>query len=73
MAAGQTARAVDILRSAHGRFPSHRDTLFGLATILRDAGQIDAAVEYATKLLAIVPSDQEGRGLLAELEAARGR
>jgi predicted CXXCH cytochrome family protein len=66
--AGQPARAIDALTTAHERFPGHRDTLFGLVTVLRDAGQTDAALEYAEKLVSMSPSSQPARRLLEELE-----
>ncbi len=66
----QSAAAITTLRLAHTRFPAHRDTLFALTTMLRDAGEIDAAREHAQRLIALVPSDAEVRALLAELEPA---
>ncbi len=71
--AEQSAAAITTLRLTHTRFPAHRDTLFALTTMLRDAGDIDAAIEHARRLVALVPSDGEARGLLAELESAETR
>jgi len=68
---GEQTQAIEALRSTHERFPGHRDTLFGLATILRDAGEIDAALEYAEKLVTLTPADSAARNLIRELEAAR--
>ena len=67
--AEQSAAALATLRITHTRFPAHRDTLFALTTMLRDAGELDAAIEHARRLVALVPSDGDARGLLAELES----
>ena len=66
--AEQSAAAINTLRLTHTRFPAHRDTLFALTTMLRDAGDIDAALEHARRLIALAPSDEEARDLLAGLE-----
>lgn len=71
--AAQTTAAINTLRITHARFPAHRDTLFGLTTMLRDAGETGAAEEHARRLVALNPSDQAARTLLAELEAAEAR
>lgn len=68
----QSAAAIATLRLAHARFPAHRDTLFALTTMLRDAGDTEGALEHARRLIALVPSDAEARGLLAEIESAEG-
>jgi len=67
---GEADRAVELLRATHERFPGHRDTLLGIATILRDAGRTDESLDYARRLVALSPSDQVARSLVAELEAA---
>ena len=67
--AEQSAAAITTLRLTHARFPAHRDTLFALTTMLRDAGEIDAAIEHARRLVTLDPSDGAVRSLLAELES----
>jgi Flp pilus assembly protein TadD len=61
------------LNSTHTRFPAHRDTLFALTTMLRDAGETDAAIEHARRLIELAPSDNDARSLLAALESAENR
>jgi tetratricopeptide (TPR) repeat protein len=68
---GESNRAIAVLESAHERFPAYRDILVGLATILRDRGELERAAVYAGELLALAPSDETARALVAELEAAR--
>ena len=68
--AGEPGRAVNVLGEVHGRHPGDRDVLLALATMSRDAGSLNEAVEYARKLLELAPTDPGVRQLLAELEAA---
>jgi predicted CXXCH cytochrome family protein len=67
----EPARGLDALRLAHERFPGHAGTLVALATILRDRGEIAAAIEYARKLAALAADDASARRLLDELETLR--
>ena len=60
--------AVDVLRANHRAFPSHRDTLMALATILREQGDRAAALEYAKKLADAAPHDPTARELLRSLQ-----
>ena len=64
---GRTETALDVLRSARERFPEHFDTGFALATIYRDAGQIDAALEVATELSAQHPDNATAAALVDAL------
>ena len=66
--AGDTPGAIELLQSAHERFPGYGDILFALATLLRDGGQIEAAHGYAERLVATLPGDQNALSLLRELE-----
>ena len=70
--AGQTARALEVLRVAHQRHPGDRDTLVALATMSRDAGDLPAAVAWARALADLAPGDAGARRLLSELEAGGG-
>ena len=67
---GEREAALERLRDAHERFPGHRDTLFALATIHRDAAQLQQAAGWVRRLLALSPADAPARALLDELEAA---
>jgi len=67
---GQREAGLQRLRDVHDRFPGHRDTLFALATIHRDGGELEEAEIYARRLLALSPADAAARALLGELETA---
>ena len=67
---GQREAGLARLRETHARFPGHRDTLLGLATIHRDGAELEQAELYARRLLQLSPADADARALLAELEAA---
>jgi len=69
--AHQSTRALEVLTQAHARHPGEPEILVGLATISRERGQIASAIDYARKLVELVPYDQGARQLLAELEAQR--
>jgi Flp pilus assembly protein TadD len=70
---GRTEEAIATLTAAHDRFPAHRETLFALTAMLRDAADYDAAIELARRLVALDPADPTARSLLAELEATANR
>ncbi len=65
---GGAAEALDTLRRAHQRFPGHGPTLVALATMHRDAGNVDQALRYARLLLEMSPAHPAGRALVDELE-----
>lgn len=71
--AGRVAESLEVLNAAHERFPGYRNVLVALATILRDAGDIEGALRFARDLLALSPADAEARSLLAELESPSPR
>ncbi len=64
---GATDRALEVLATAAGRHPGDVEILSGLATISRDAGRLDAARDYARKLMTLRPGDPGVARLLAEL------
>jgi predicted CXXCH cytochrome family protein len=64
---GERAAALDVLRATHERFPGHAPTLVALATMSRDAGDLERARDYAQRLLDLSPADPTARALLAEL------
>ena len=57
----QSTRALEVLKQAHERHPGEPELLVGLATISRERGQLASAIDYARKLVELVPYDQ-GRG-----------
>ncbi|TDI18406.1 MAG: tetratricopeptide repeat protein [Acidobacteria bacterium] len=67
---GQVRNALEILRKAHERHPGNLELLLGLATLYRDSGEIDEAIQYASKLIEFVPENPMFRQLLSQLEAA---
>jgi tetratricopeptide (TPR) repeat protein len=70
--AGQSPEAIEVLKAALDGAPWDRDLLIGLATIHRDRGQLEAALEYARRLVENWPEDTGARRLLAELESSAG-
>jgi Flp pilus assembly protein TadD/ssDNA-binding Zn-finger/Zn-ribbon topoisomerase 1 len=66
--AGQTARGLEVLRTANQRFPGDREILLGLATLSAEAGDISHAKLYAKKLAEVSPSDPRAGTLLQQLE-----
>ena len=66
--AGQSQDAVNTLEAAHQRHPGNAEILFALATINRDMGQRSTAREWAGKLLALDPGNEQARSLLDSLE-----
>jgi Flp pilus assembly protein TadD len=68
---GQRDAGLEVLRAAYDRFPGYTPTLVALATMYRDAGDLDRAKNYTHRLLAISPADADAKALLRELESAR--
>jgi Flp pilus assembly protein TadD len=66
---GQGERALAVLGSAHERHPTDAALLSALATLSRDAGNLEAARRHAHALAALRPDDPDVQRLLAELEA----
>jgi len=69
---GESARAVNVLRGAHDRFPGDWQLLSALVTVSRDAGQTADARRYAERLVALRPDDPQARQLRAQLGAPGG-
>jgi Flp pilus assembly protein TadD len=65
---GRKSAALEVLRSAHARDPRDVEVLYALATMHRDAGQLDQAIHYATELNRLAPDDHSGQALLRELQ-----
>ena len=66
---GEQAEAVSVLRDAHARFDGDFDIAMVLATILRDSGDQEGALEIAYTLARRHPEDQNVVGLLRSLQA----
>jgi Flp pilus assembly protein TadD len=69
--AGQSQDALNTLEAAHQRHPGNAEILFALATINRDMAQKSKAEEWAGKLLALDPGNEQARSLLDSLEEAQ--
>jgi Putative Zn-dependent protease, contains TPR repeats len=67
---GRPADAIRVLEESQARHPADRDTLLALATINRDAGHLEAARTWTTRLVAIDPTAQP---LLDQLRQGTGR
>ncbi|HTO52612.1 MAG TPA: tetratricopeptide repeat protein [Myxococcota bacterium] len=63
----RTPEALKLLESAAKKWPQNRSVLLARATMLRDAGQTDAARRAAADLLRAFPDDQDARTLRDEL------
>ena len=66
---GQQAEAVGVLLDAHARFEGDFEIAMGLATVLRDSGDPDAALDVAYALARRHPEDQNVVALLRSLQA----
>jgi tetratricopeptide (TPR) repeat protein len=64
---GERKRALKILKIAHDNFPTDREILIALSEYHRDAGEINAAINWARKLVALSPNDARARQLLESL------
>ncbi len=64
---GQAETSISVLKKAHDRHPEQREILLALATINRDMGHKDKAVDWAEKLLALNPADPGAQQLLQSL------
>ncbi|SDR63371.1 doubled CXXCH domain-containing protein [Rhizobiales bacterium GAS113] len=65
---GDRNRALEVLRRQLARFPYHRDSLYAMATIERDAGDVEAARRYAEQLVALEPNEPSFAQLLGQLK-----
>ena len=64
---GSAAAGIEVLENGHERFPGYAPMLFALATMQRDAGELEAAREYVERLLEVSPGDAGARALAAEI------
>jgi Flp pilus assembly protein TadD len=69
--AGQSARALAVLAAGHAAHPGDREILAALASFSAKAGQRQAAIGYARKLLELDPQDPEAQQLYDQLTGKR--
>lgn len=62
------ARALEVLRAQLLRQPENRDLLLALTSYSREAGDMQAARDYAERLARLAPKDPQVQKLRAELE-----
>jgi tetratricopeptide (TPR) repeat protein len=65
---GKPVEAIEVLKEGHARNPNDREVLYALVYFNRDKGNINAARQYAEKLIELSPSDPAVRRLLDELK-----
>lgn len=65
---GATEEAIARLSATAEQYPGYREPLYALATMLRDAGEFEAAAGYAERLVALMPGDGDALALLRDLE-----
>ena len=68
---GQGQQAIQTLETVLAKYPNDRDTLMALVAFQRDAGQLDAARDYARRLAALEPDNPEVRALLRQVGATK--
>jgi predicted CXXCH cytochrome family protein len=65
--AGQGKQAIQTLEATLAKHPNDRDTLMALVAFQRDAGNRDAARNYARRLAELEPDNPEVRALLRQV------
>jgi predicted CXXCH cytochrome family protein len=66
---GHADESLNVLKANLARHPDDRNTLMALITINRDAGAVDAALEYAGQLSRVTPNDPDLAQLFNDLRA----
>ncbi len=69
--AGEGPKAVRELETVLQRHPNDRDSLFALAAFQRNAGNLDAARNYAHRLATLEPDNPDVRALLQQVGATK--
>ena len=69
---GQSDAAISTLEAVHDRHPNDRDVLFALATMERDRGNRERAIEWTNALLRLNPADPQAEQLLPQLGGIPG-
>ena len=65
--AGQTAKALKVLKETLEQFPDTIEILIALTTINRDAGNKQEAISYAKQLNILIPDNKEIKNLIHDL------
>jgi Flp pilus assembly protein TadD len=65
--AGRVGDAMIVLKDSLERHPDYRDTLQALISFSRNAGDPNAALEYAERLAEIAPADPQAASLIQDL------
>jgi len=68
---GDTRRALDVLKRAHERHPADREILVALVEYEAQAGNRNAAIAWARKLVAVSSGDAQAQRMLQALEQGR--
>jgi tetratricopeptide (TPR) repeat protein len=66
---GHADESLNVLKANLARHPDDRNTLMALVTFNRDAGDVDAALEYAEQLSRVIPNDPDLAQLSNDLRA----
>ena len=66
---GHADESLNVLKANLARHPDDRNTLMALVTFNRDAGAVDAALEYAGQLSRVTPNDPDLARLFNDLRA----
>ena len=69
--AGDLAGAIMVLDEGLSRFPEDRELLVGAAAFSRDLNDLDRAIAYVRRLVALDPNDAEAVAFLRALESQR--
>jgi Flp pilus assembly protein TadD len=71
--AGKRTEALVMLRASDMRHPYDLETLNALVSMNLEAGDLEAALNYAKKIAEALPGDANARRLVADLEGKRKR
>jgi Flp pilus assembly protein TadD len=71
--AGRRTDAIALLKDSLVRHPDDRDTLMALVAFNREAGDINAALQYALRLAQVAPNDPGVGALVQELRSQAAR
>jgi len=69
--AGQGPKAIQELETVLQHHPNDRDSLLALVAFQRDAGNLDAARDYARRVATLEPDNPEVRALLRQVGATQ--
>lgn len=69
ISAGHATEAIKVLEEGYQQHPRSREVVYMIVNIYRDQGQQTEALEWARKLLALNPADQQTARLIQQLES----